>query len=505
MRFRAGGRLKGACSAAAVAILLISLVGCQSRQPGPSVSETPLSASIPTTRWQPPATATPIPDSAVVVEPGHDVARIAAEHPDDTTFFLRTGTHRIDTVTPKTGQVFLGEPGAVVSGAQLVDGFEKRDEFWVAAQTPAGIEERGECESDRLCRLAEDLFVDGQILRRVGSLSEVETGTWFFDLESEEVFISTNPSGSIVEISLVQTAFDSGHTGVTIRGLVIEMFASPAQFAAIMPDKEWTIEGNEIRFNHAIAIKVAADNEIRNNYIHHNGQFGLAGGGVGSLIEGNEIAANNTAGYSALWAAGGAKFVHTQDLVVRGNLVYSNGGPGLWTDGPNENVLYEENVVSDNAHAGIKHELGGSAMIRNNEILRNGFAHGVELRGSGILIRESSGVEVVGNMVAGNVDALILLHDRNRNNEIGARLDDVTVRGNVFSLDGGHVGYTGDLPGSPILDGILVFEENTYVVEDGDRLFLDDGDRFEFTRWVESGRESGAVRFDSLEAAESSG
>jgi parallel beta-helix repeat protein len=483
------------------ATLLLLLAGCQPSRQDPPASDTSL--SIPTTpmSWKP--TVSPIPDSAVVVEPADDLAQMAAEQPEGTTFFVRSGIHRIDTVVPRAGQTFLGEAGTVLSGARLVEGFEQRGEHWVAPQTPAGIEERGECESERPCKLAEELFVDGQPLRRVGSRAEVSTATWFFDLQNHEVVLSSDPTGAQVEMSRVGTAFDRGHRGVTIRGLVIEKFASPAQFAAVMPDKEWTIEGSEIRFNHGIAVKVAAGDIIRDNYIHHNGQFGLAGGGIDSLIENNEIAANNTAGFSAGWGAGGAKFVRTQNLVVRGNLVYANRGPGLWTDGSNENVLYEENVVRDNAHSGIKHELGGSATIRDNQILGNGFAHPADLRGAGILVRESSGVEIVGNFIVGNADALILLHDADRKNEIGARLDDVKVLSNVLALDGGHVGYTGDLPGAPILDGNLVFEGNTYVVDDGARLFLDDGDRFDFETWAESGREMGAVRVESLEEVES--
>ena len=490
----------------AVALGLVS-IGCQSGAQRAPASDTP--QNVPTTAksWQAPTTEASttgpaIPDAAVVVEPGDDLALLAREHPDGTIFFLRSGVHRIDTVVPRPNQSFLGEAGAVVSGARVVRDFEPRGDRWVARQSPAGIEERGKCEDDRPCTLAEELFLDGQPLRRVNSASEVKAGTWYFDLEKEEVLLSVDPTGLLVEMSYVTTAFDRGSTGVTIRGLVIEKFASPGQFGAIMPDKEWTIEGNEIRFNHAIGIKVASGNLVRDNYIHHNGQFGLGGGGTGSVIEGNEIAGNNTAGFSPFWGAGGTKFVHTQDLVVRNNLVYGNGGPGLWTDGRNERVLYEGNTVMDNAFSGIKHELAGSAIIRDNVVLRNGFDHPVPLRGAGILVRESSGVEIVGNLLEGNVDALILFHDADRKNEIGVQLENVIVQGNIFVLGDGLVGYKGDLPGDPILEGNLIFEGNTYVVPEGHRQFLDNGNRFDFRGWVESGRELGAHRVDSLEEAE---
>lgn len=57
-----------------------------------------------------------------------------------------------------------------------------------------------------------------------------------------------------------------------------------------------------------VAISFAGGSRILNNYLHHNGTYGLAGGGANTLVEANEIAFNNTAGYATTsggcWAAG---------------------------------------------------------------------------------------------------------------------------------------------------------------------------------------------------------
>ena len=87
---------------------------------------------------------------------------------------------------------------------------------------------------------------------------------------------------------------------------------------------------------------------MRKNYIHHNGQLGLAAAGNGIIVEDNEIAYNNTHGFSYWWEAGGTKFVRTENLIVRRNHSHHNIGPGLWTDGNNLNTLYEHNRVTDN-------------------------------------------------------------------------------------------------------------------------------------------------------------
>ena len=145
---------------------------------------------------------------------------------------------------------------------------------------------------------------------------------------------------------------------VEVSGLVLEKFATPAQEGVISAyGSGWTITNNEIRLNHGCGVWSGSDSLVSNNFIHHNGQLGLCGQGKDILIEGNEIAFNNTAGFDSRWEAGGAKWVNTESLVVRNNYSHDNLGPGLWTDSNNIRTTYEGNVVEDNADEGIFHEI----------------------------------------------------------------------------------------------------------------------------------------------------
>jgi parallel beta-helix repeat protein len=142
---------------------------------------------------------------------------------------------------------------------------------------------------------------------------------------------------------------------------------------------------------------------IRNNYTHHNGQYGLGANGDALLIEGNEISYNNYAGYQNGYA-GGTKILSGDGLIARNNYVHHNaGGAGLWTDGDNINVLYEDNTVTDNAGAGIKHEIGWDAIIRNNTLLNNNTADpgGSIWNGGNIVLNASQNVEIHGNTMQG--------------------------------------------------------------------------------------------------------
>ena len=143
---------------------------------------------------------------------------------------------------------------------------------------------------------------------------------------------------------------------------------------------------------------------LLDNTVVSNGQMGVAGIGAGALVQGNEIAYNNTMGFSAGWEAGGTKFVKTLDLVVRDNHVHHNAGPGLWTDIDNDRVLYEDNLVEWNDGPGISHEISFSAVIRNNQVHDNGLGFDIWLWGAQIMVQNSSGAEVYGNQVTVSAD-----------------------------------------------------------------------------------------------------
>ena len=280
---------------------------------------TPSTTAAPTTTATPTTTVAPsgAPAGAVVIQPGANVQAVVDSKPAGSTFYFVAGVYRGQTVKPRNGDVFLGQPGAVLNGEDQI-----------------------------------------------------------------------------------QFAFRSTASNVTIRGLVIEKYANPAQTGAIEgAGSAWTIVGNEIRYNWGAGITLGNGYRVIGNNIHHNRQIGVKGRGDNILIEDNEIAFNNFRDdYEMSWEAGGTKFLKTTNLIVRGNFVHDNHGHGLWTDDSNRGTLYENNVVLNNYGSGIFHEISFNAVIRNNRVEGNAFPHSH----GGIKVTNSDGVEVVGNVVRGN-------------------------------------------------------------------------------------------------------
>jgi nitrous oxidase accessory protein NosD len=131
------------------------------------------------------------------------------------------------------------------------------------------------------------------------------------------------------------------------------------------------------------------------------------------LVADNEIAFNNYAGYDPQWEAGGAKWVRSTRLVVRGNRVHDNRGPGLWTDGSCSDVLVERNTVERNRGAGILHEIGYAAQITGNIVKHNGFGTSGWLDGAGIVVSSSRNVAITRNTIVGNRNGIgIIMADR---------------------------------------------------------------------------------------------
>ena len=125
------------------------------------------------------------------------------------------------------------------------------------------------------------------------------------------------------------------------------------------------------------------------------------------LVENNEIAYNNYAGYDSHYDGGGTKFMKSLNLTVRGNYAHHNYGTGLWFDWDNKGILAENNTLDDNDGPGIFHEAGYDAVIRNNIVRRNGFNfHSGWIDGSGILLLASNNTEIYGNRVENNMDGI---------------------------------------------------------------------------------------------------
>lgn len=436
-------------------------------------------------RESPPKSATEAAEKGwVVVSPSDNLQALVEVSPPGQGFYLTAGLYRLQQVTPKDAQVFYGEAATVLSGARRLTTWHWENGRWFAdGQTQKG-QSSGYCaQGYSACSLPEDLFIDDQLQHRVSSIGEVKSGTWYFDYNAQRVYVSDDPRPHNVEVGVSRYAFAGNARNVVIQGLVIEKYASPGQFGAIDVQQDgsgWVVEANEIRQAHGAAIRSDAAITIRGNRLHHNGQEGIRlHGGRGSLVEANQIYGNATVGFDSGWEAGGAKFLATESLTVRRNTVYGNQGAGLWTDGANNNTVYDGNKVYDNAGQGIMHEISYAATIANNTVYGNGLGFDAWLWGAQILISNSPNVDVYGNEVtvpATGGDGIAVVQSSDRGS--GALGPHVSSNVSVHHNTVRYLGTTGSSGGGADIDRTRFFgtannrfDYNTYVVSD-DKLLL---------------------------------
>lgn len=247
---------------------------------------------------------------------------------------------------------------------------------------------------------------------------------------------------------------------VRIVGCVIEHYAPPVQMGAILAGGHaasdgtsgWIVDSTEVRYNTNLGIRLGHRMKVRWSKVHHNSTLGIGGVGDDILVENTEIAFNNFQNAGTLgFEAGGTKFVLTNGLVLRGNYVHDNVGPGLWLDIGNDRSLIEGNRVEDNQQEGIVEEISYSSIIRNNTLRRNGLGDTRRTAwpwGAGIGIHSSggSGIEVTGNVLEGNAHGIALIQQARgaANNDPAERLgpylvQNVYVHGNSITLGAGSV------------------------------------------------------------------
>lgn len=368
------------------------------------VTTAPATTSAPTTS-APVAASTTAASGAIIVRPGSNLQDLVNSNPPGTIFRLQAGIYAGQKVSPKDGNQFLGEPGAILDGNRA------------------------------------------------------------------------------------SHAFGGSARNVVIQGLIIEDYANAPQLGAIHTGGSgWVIRGNEVRYNATAGIVAPPFSHIVGNFIHHNGQIGLKAEGAGVVIEGNEISHNNhNDAFDMNWEAGGTKFLRTQNLVIRNNYVHDNHGAGLWTDSDNQGTLYEGNVVVNNYGPGIFHEISFSATIRNNRVEGNAL----RWYEGGILVANSSGVEVSNNTLIGNKGGVVALN-QSRESWVTKNL---WVHHNNVSYSVGRTGLFAQANTGEIYSSWNNrFDSNTYAVSGLARPFTWSGERT-WEEWRAAGQDpNGTIR-----------
>ncbi len=439
----------------------------------------------------------PAASSGTVIYPGTDIQAVVDAHPPGTGFVLKTGIHRMQQVDPKDGNVFTGELGTILSGARELNTFVRSGSYWVAGgQTQQGRDtDPVHCELGyEGCQWPEDLFLDDRLLLRVTSQAQVGPGKWYFDYVDDRIYVGDDPSGHRIETSVSAYAFGGTASDVTLRQLVIEKYASPAQAGAVQGDATsgWRIEDCEVRQSHGIGIRIGDNWQVRGCRVHANGQLGLARGGAGSLIERCEIYGNKTVHFKTGFAGGALKFSKSKGLIFRNNKVHDNMGNGVWLDIDNIDYEVHDNVVYDNDSQGIFVEISYRGKVYNNKVYGNGFGRNSSwLYGAGILVAASPDVEIYGNEVMNNANGIAAIQQNRGSGAHGPHeISNLYVHDNVVTMSEGKSGLAQSIGDESYFSSRNNrWVRNTYTLGRNAKYFAWAGATMSETEWRRSGQD----------------
>jgi hypothetical protein len=181
----------------------------------------------------PPAPGAAASVCTVHVHPGSDVRREVAAAGRDAIVCFDRGTYRLTApLRPRAGQTLLGR-GATLDGSRVLTGFTRvRDGWMIGGQRQQG-ERTGTCAVGQACTRPDGVLRDGRPLRLVLDRGRLRPGSFWFDYRRDRVVVADDPHGHRLQAMVAPTAVVSGGAEVTVKGFIVEHFATRAQHGAI--------------------------------------------------------------------------------------------------------------------------------------------------------------------------------------------------------------------------------------------------------------------------------
>jgi parallel beta-helix repeat protein len=269
-----------------------------------------------------PQTSITCPVGAVDLWPGTNIQSVVNLYAGATTFCVRPGVHHLTgAITPKSGNTFVGQYGAVLDGG----GWTTTD------QNQGAFRSHNQDINDVTIR---NLVIRNMPQRGIHAYY-ASADRWtieYNEITGTTIGVSA-PNNSTVRRNFIHHNSQGGYSAFKASNTVFE--------------------ANEIAHNGSQKTLAATNITFRNNFVHHNTVDGIwfDGGSSGGLIEGNTVEDNTREGIFVEISAG---------AVIRNNTSRRNGYSGIMISTA-KNIQVYNNTLQDNFR-GIQYFLNCSAV-----------------------------------------------------------------------------------------------------------------------------------------------
>src|SRR4030095_6046162 len=235
-----------------------------------------------------PQSAITCPGGAVDIWPGTSIQPVVNTYPNYTTFCLHAGVHYLSSsITPKWGDVFVGEYGAVLDGS-----------YWATA------------DATQAAFRAHNQDIDYVTIRNLVIRNMPQRGIHEYYFMADNWTIENNEIGPNKDVGLV-----FGGSSI-IKNNYIHHNTYSGYMGPYAHNS--TLEGNEIAYNGwQQKVTESANVTFRNNFVHHNTGAGIwfDSDNTGAVIEGNRVENNGNAG---IW------YEISSGVIIRNNTIRRN-------------------------------------------------------------------------------------------------------------------------------------------------------------------------------------
>ncbi len=268
---------------------------------------------------------------SVRILPGQSIQAAINASPAGTKFCLAAGTHTISaSITPKSGNSFIGEYGAIIDGTGWVSNDATQAAFRAHNQD------------------INDVTIRNLVIQNMPQ----------FAIRSSTPFTVPN--------------FSTAHAD----GWVVSNNEIKDNLWGVLPSNNGIVINNYIHdnYNHDLGFDYQA-----------SGQEAFWGGGIHAVLATDVLVENNEFYHNG----SNQRVFYTHNFIFRNNYVHDNAYNGMWFDGENDAATIANNLIEDHPGNGIMYEVSGSGTITDNIIRRSDVAgiliscsHNVEVSGN---------------------------------------------------------------------------------------------------------------------------
>ena len=248
----------------------------------------------------------------------------------------------------------------------------------------------------------DQVWIDNDAQRQVGTLAGVRPGTFYVDYTSDKLYLGSSPVGREVRASDLPKAISVRAPGTTIDRINVRRYAPsvPTMGAVTVERPDVTVSNLKIVDNATSGLQVGTRGaRLTNLLLERNGMIGLRANRADDMrLTHVRARDNNREHFNTAPSAGGAKITGSVGVKVRNSTFARNYGTGLWFDASNYQFSVLSSRMRDNSLTwpvprGLRHRDG-----RKQRHLRN--------RGNGLEINDTDRVQVWNNTFSNNAKTI---------------------------------------------------------------------------------------------------